>query len=195
MPWRSEGVKGDGRLGTALSAFDPFNMTGATMSESSKIGRPSSYSDDLADIICERLADGQSLRTICADEAMPSQSMVFRWLADDRHVAFREQYAKAREAQADTLADEILDIADDARNDWMQREEGLAFNAEHVQRSRLRVEARKWLAGKMRPKKYGDSARLEHSGPDGGAIETRDVADPKKLARAVALLLAEGSKD
>lgn len=71
---------------------------------------------------------------------------------------------RAREAQADTLADEILDIADDATNDFMMTEQGLKYDGDSVQRSRLRVDSRKWLAGKLRPKKYGDKIETEHTG-------------------------------
>ncbi|RYE96052.1 MAG: terminase small subunit protein, partial [Oxalobacteraceae bacterium] len=76
------------------------------------------YSEEIADKICDGLADARSLRSICCDPDMPSQSTVFRWLGDDRYLAFREQYARAREAQADALFDEMLDIADDGTNDW-----------------------------------------------------------------------------
>lgn len=126
------------------------------------------FSQEVADRICERIADGESLRAICADEGMPGKTTVFRWLGDD--AAFRDQYARAREAQADAIFDDILEIADDARNDWMVRagggddDPGLAFNTEHVQRSKLRIEARKWMAGKLRPKVYGDKLDVEHSG-------------------------------
>ena len=125
------------------------------------LGRPSSFSQKLADTICNRLADAQSLRSICLDDDMPSQTTVFRWLADERYSDFREQYARARDAQADAIFDEILDIADDGSNDWMERrrEDGSVdevLNSEHVQRSRLRIDARKWMAGKLAPKKYGE---------------------------------------
>lgn len=124
------------------------------------MGRPSDYSPEIADIICERIADGVSLREICRTEAMPSKAAVFRWLA--AHADFRDQYARAREAQADALADELLDIADDGDNDWMERkgEDGQSLgwreNGEAIQRSRLRVDTRKWIASKLKPKKYGD---------------------------------------
>lgn len=145
--------------------------------------RPSKFTQELAGTICERLAEGESLRSICSEDAMPSQSMVFRWLAADE--AFREMYARAREAQADTLFDEILDIADDARNDWMEKRSaegeqvGWQENGEAIRRSQLRIDARKWMAGKLRPKKYGDKLDVEH----GGAvrfdrIETV-IVDPK----------------
>lgn len=132
------------------------------------MGRPSDYTQEVADAICERLIDGQSLRKICLDPDMPNAATVCRWLAKEENEAFREQYAHARDAQADTLADEILDIADDGSNDWMgdkEDEEGVRYNGDAVQRSKLRVDARKWLAAKMKPKKYGDKT-LIGSDPD-----------------------------
>ncbi len=131
---------------------------------------PSKFNQTTADRICERLADGESLRTICVDENMPDKATVFRWLADDQHEAFRDQYARAREAQADALVDEMIDIADDGSNDWMERKNadgesiGWMENGEALRRSQLRIAARQWVAGKMRPKKYGDKLELEHGG-------------------------------
>lgn len=130
------------------------------------MGRPSTFSQETADSICERIADGESLRNICADEAMPARSTVFKWLSEAQ--AFADQYARAREAQADAIFDDILEIADDGTNDWMVRngqdDAGWTANGEHIQRSRLRVDARKWAASKLRPKKYGDKVDHEVSG-------------------------------
>lgn len=125
------------------------------------MGRPSEYSDAVADAICERLANAESLRRICLADDMPAQSTVFRWLA--QNATFREQYASAREAQAHAMADEILDIADDGSNDFMGEDE--KYNGDAVARSKLRVDARKWLAAKLLPKKYGDR-QLIGSDPD-----------------------------
>lgn len=129
-------------------------------------GRPTDYTSEIAGIICERLADGESLRTIGCDPELPSQRTIYRWLV--QHEEFRQQYARARETQADTIFDEMLDIADDATNDWMERAEskggGWEVNGEHIQRTRLRIETRKWMAGKLRPKKYGE--KLELAGSD-----------------------------
>ncbi len=136
--------------------------------EAPKPGRPSEYTQEIADHICERIADGESLRTICDDSEMPSRTTVFKWLS--RFKEFADQYARAREAQADTLFDEILTIADDGRNDWVEKTNkdgeviGEVFNKEAVQRSSLRVEARKWMAGKLRPKKYSEKLDLNVSG-------------------------------
>jgi hypothetical protein len=158
-------------------------------------GRPSDYTDAVADKICERLALGESLRGICQDEDMPGLSTVFRWLAANE--AFREQYARARETQADTIFDEILDIADDGHNDWMLRKYGdderWVENGEVLRRSALRIDARKWMAGKLRPKKYGDKVQQEISGPNGGPIETK--TDDMDVARRVAFLLSKATKD
>ena len=136
-------------------------------------GRPSDYSAEIADVICERIADGESLRSICSEDEMPNKATVFRWLK--AHEDFSDQYARAREAQADSLFDDVLSIADDSRNDWMDRngEDGIGWqlNGEHLQRCRLRIDARKWMAGKLRPKVYGDKQSFEHSGPDGAPME------------------------
>jgi hypothetical protein len=123
------------------------------------VGRPSDYSPELVSEICSRIADGQSVREIARDDAMPAMSTIFAWLS--KHSEFTEQYARAKEAQAEYLAEEILDIADDGSNDWMERKnkDGSSYtveNGEAMQRSRLRVDARKWLLSKLLPKKYGD---------------------------------------
>jgi hypothetical protein len=131
-------------------------------------GRPSSFTQEAADEICVRLMEGQSLREICSNADMPGQRTVYDWLATNE--AFAKQYARAREVQADTYADETKDIADDGRNDWMERKskegavEGWQINGEAVARSRLRLDQRKWHASKLAPKKYGDRQQVEHSG-------------------------------
>ena len=137
-----------------------------------KKGRPSLYTDKLAAKICRRLAAGESLRAICRDNAMPSISTVMGWLFDGNHDKFSEQYARAREAQAEIRADEIVDIADDDTGDFTADKDGkLVANSEHIQRSRLRVDARKWIAAKLLPKRYGD--KIQHTGDGGGPIRVR----------------------
>lgn len=99
---------------------------------------------------------------------MPHKATVFRWLADDAD--FRDLYARAKEASTEALAEELLDIADDGSNDWMERPGadgeslGWQLNGEHVQRSRLRVDTRKWLLAKLQPRKYGERQTVEHEG-------------------------------
>lgn len=118
------------------------------------MGRPSSYTPEIAAEICKRLALGESLRAICSDSDMPDRTTVFRWLHSSPD--FRNHYARAREDQADTFAEEIIEIADDGRNDTIVTERGEQPDTEWIARSRLRVDARKWVMSKLAPKKYGD---------------------------------------
>ena len=129
-------------------------------------GRPIDYTPGLADRICELLADGQSMRKVCENEWAPAKSVVFRWLRTIPE--FADQYAKAKEEAADSMVDDMQDIADDARNDWMTNNDpdnpGFRFMGENVNRSRLRVDTRKWIAARLKAKKYGDKIQQEHSG-------------------------------
>lgn len=128
------------------------------------IGRPSDYSPELADKICEQIVLGYSLRTISKDESMPCVSTIFNWIRSKPE--FLQQYEKAKAEQADALTEDMLDIADDGSNDWMIKTGkdaesiGWQLNGEHVQRSRLRLDTRKWIASKLKPKKYGDRTIL-----------------------------------
>lgn len=162
---------------------------------SEKIGRPSIFTLELAAQICQRIAEGESLREVCRDESMPSTSTVMRWARDNE--VFREQYAKAREDLLEHWAEEIMEIADDGSNDWIQRNEkdnpGYASNGEHINRSRLRVDTRKWLLSKLAAKKYGDRVSAELSGPNGGPIQTEEVTDTER-ARRLAFVLQQGLK-
>lgn len=137
-------------------------------------GRPSSFNQQIADTICERLADGESLRTICQSEEMPHRATVFRWLADEARKDFRDQYARAREAQADLLVDELRDIADTPQlgTKTVSKATGTEITeADMIEHRRLQVDARKWLAGKLAPKKYGDKMDVEHGGSVGVTVE------------------------
>lgn len=136
------------------------------------MGRPSAYSGDIAAIICERIADGNSLRTICAEDGMPNKATVLRWISSND--AFRDQYARAREAQADALFDEILAIADapligeKIKIDKDGNKE--ITRGDMIEHRRLQVDTREWMASKLQPKKYGDKQQLEHSGVDGAPL-------------------------
>lgn len=116
------------------------------------MARPSSYSPERANAICERLADGESLRQICETKGFPDKETVRRWLRE--HEEFRAQYTRAREEQADHYADEILKEA---------------FSATDASLGRLRMDALKWTASKLAPKKYGDKvdANVKHEGSIG----------------------------
>lgn len=119
------------------------------------------FTQSIVDAICERLADGESLRSICRDPLMPCKASVFNKLVKDKEFLLR--YNLAREAQADSLVDDMLGIADDATNDYaVDPETGLKrVDKDHITRSRLRVDTRKWIAAKMKPKKYGDRQTIE----------------------------------
>lgn len=138
------------------------------------MARPSKYTQALADKICDRIAEGESLRTICNSEDMPNKATVLRWLADEQFLAFRDQYARAREAQADKYAEEIIQIADTPIIGVTTKtgDDGKVETTEGdmIQHRRLQVDARKWYASKLAPKKYGDKIQQEVSGADGGPL-------------------------
>lgn len=158
-------------------------------------GRPSDYNQEIAIRICERIADGESLRKICLDEDMPSRSMVFRWIG--AHEEFRDQYTRARMEQAQTFVDEIIDISDDGANDWMQHNDpenpGYRVNGEHLSRSKLRVDTRKWVASKVLPKVYGDKLAATLTGADDGPIKV-EMSDTE-LSRWIAFQLRKGLEE
>jgi hypothetical protein len=117
--------------------------------------------------------DGESLKSICAADDMPHRSTVFRWIVANE--TFRDMYARAREEQAETMADEIVSIADEGETKVIVGGDGasmVVFDSTAVARNRLRVDARKWVAAKLKPRKYGDKLQTEISGPDGGPVET-----------------------
>lgn len=139
-------------------------MEGEIIPHGAPMGRPLSYTEDIAREICVRLSLGESLRSICMDDHMPARSTVFEWLDRDDEIGetFRTKYARARELQADTNVDDMTDIADDGSNDWMEKRDkdgalvGWIVNGEAIARSKLRIETRRWIAEKLRPKKYGN---------------------------------------
>lgn len=138
-------------------------------------GRPSLYTAEAADKILELLAEGQTLREICRNhDDLPVEGTVRLWAVQDRE-GFRQRYLDAREIGYHAMADEVLEIADDGRNDWTERqgENGntVVADHEHISRSRLRFDARRWLLSKALPKVYGDRLDLnaKHDVSDGVA--------------------------
>lgn len=98
---------------------------------------------------------------------------IFDWLSSNEE--FSQQYTRACSERAEAIFEETLEIADDASKDYIETDDGPRLNQEHVQRSRLRVDTRKWFVSKMLPKKYGDRITQELTGKDGGPIETKEV--------------------
>lgn len=127
------------------------------------------FSKDIAERICDDLASGMTLRQVCRQEGMPTPQAVILWVNEDR-CGFAEQYARAREIGYKVMADELLDIADNGANDWMQREGFAVPDHEHIARSRARLDTRKWLLSKALPKIYGDKLIHAGEGPDGAIV-------------------------
>lgn len=132
------------------------------------MARPTDFNQEIADEICERIATTpRGLDFICeSDDSFPSARTVARWLAKDD--AFCQSYLRSRERQADLLFDQCLEIADDSSGDvklvGAEGEEREVVNSEFVARAKLRVDTRMRMAGKLKPKKYGDKVEVEHSG-------------------------------
>lgn len=115
------------------------------------------YTDEIADKICDIIAtSNKGLSTICAEEGMPSRSSVHKWLKANE--SFADKYARAKQDQADLLAEEILTISDDGAKD--SSEGGYVT----LQRHRLMVDARKWVASKLKPKSWGDKLDVTSGG-------------------------------
>lgn len=124
-----------------------------------KRGRPSKYDHDLAMEICTLMESGKSLREICQDDKYPGESTVRKWHIMDVD-GFSAHYTRAREVQMDRYLDEIISIADE-----------LSSDSAEVNRSRLRVDTRKWVMSKIAPKRFGDKTAVEHSGPGGTPMQ------------------------
>lgn len=153
------------------------------------MGRPSSYSPEIADEICQRLAAGESLRAICRDDHMPSTSMVMRWVMQTD--VFRERYAQARAIGFDMLADEILEISDKQPGTL----DNGATDSGDVAHRRLRFDARRWYLSKLAPKKYGDKTSMELTGADGGPVRISDADRAAKIAAILAAAQARRESD
>ena len=131
--------------------------------EPNKLGRPEACTPE---IIIYRVMEGESLRSISFDPDMPSRSTIHKALSEDD--AFSDKYARACEIRADLIFDEMFEIADDGSNDWMEITVGEhtkeVVNHEHVSRSKLRIDTRKWALARMSPRKYGEKLDLNHGG-------------------------------
>lgn len=141
-------------------------------------GRNTIYTDEIGDTIEARLAGGETLIAICRDEGMPDERTVRGWALKPQH-PFYPKYTRGRELGYMRMADELIHIMDDGQNDWMARQiaemaeddpRRIAWqlNGEHVARSRLRIDGRKWLLSKALPKIYGDKVALTDA--EGGKL-------------------------
>lgn len=117
------------------------------MTAERRTGRPTTYTDEIAAFICAELSNGKPLTHICKPDDMPGLSTVYQWLI--KNSTFADTYTRARQDQADTLADEIVEIAD---------------TTDDPRKAHLQIEARKWTAAKLKPKKYGDIKQVDVTG-------------------------------
>ena len=153
--------------------------------------KPTPYDETAALDVCVELMSGRTLRSICEDEAAPSRRAVYTWLAVVP--AFRDAYARAREAQMQGWADDIIEIADDTSQDYVDREKAdgsieKELNAEAVQRSKIRIDARKWLMSKLAPRTFADKVEVEVS----TTVKIEALTDEELEAKARQALTAMG---
>lgn len=142
------------------------------------------FSPEVATAICQRLALGESLRSICRSPGMPDTTTVYKWVREKED--FRALYQEAREFQARLWADEILDVARDTSNDIGP--DGRPNNAA-VQARRLEVDTLKWLLSHLLPREFGDKQSHEVSGPNGGPVKVE--VDKEQIARWLAFQTAK----
>lgn len=139
-----------------------------------KRGRPSLYSDELAVQICALIASGKSLRAIGEMEGMPDKATILRWLVSTEHPEFCDQYARARELQAEGEADEMIEIADNPKIGVIEtiKPDGTieVRKEDMLGHRKLQLDTRKWLLSKVFRRKYGDTVTQEITGKDGGPI-------------------------
>lgn len=136
------------------------------------MGRPTDYTDEIGEKICQLIAEGNSLVDICAKEDMPSRSAVLRWVlraeTNDDFKDFATSYARAMEIRTEVLMDETIPIADNATDDveLIQTKSGSreVINNSAIARARLQIETRMKMAAFMKPKKYGNKTSLDHDG-------------------------------
>lgn len=142
-------------------------------------GRPSTYTEEMGNLICDKLTEGLSLRRICKSDEFPNASTVYVWL--DRFPAFAEQYARAREAATEDMLEEMLEIADDPLLE--------------AQDKRVRIDTRKWAMGKLKPKKYGEKQVVDVGNKDGEALKVEGNVDTSALVASLAEALRTQKSD
>lgn len=138
-------------------------------------GRPSTYTEEMGDRICDLLTEGRSLRKICMSKEFPAASTVYVWL--DRFPSFAEKYTRAREAATEDMLEDILEIADNTELD--------------AQDKRVRIDTRKWVMGRLKPKKYGDKQQVEVGNKEGETLKVESNTDNTALM----VQLAEALRD
>ena len=146
-------------------------------------GRPSKFTDEIADEICRRIAEGESLRAICRDDHMPDRNTVFSW--EDANPDFSAKCARARIRQGDWLFEDMASI-----------EAGVLSGKITSDQARVVIGSKQWRAGRLAPRKYGDKLIQEHTGPNGGPVEYRNLDkltdDELRVLQAIQTKLGDG---
>lgn len=132
------------------------------------MGRPSIYTNELAKEICLRISNGRSLSSVCRDKDMPSRSIVYDWLADNKD--FSDRYHEADLQRADYHADEMIEIADSVEADTAE-----------VAKARLQIDTRKWQVARMNATKYGDKVEIDNKSSD-GSMSPQAAPDYSRLS-------------
>lgn len=143
-------------------------------------GRPTTYDPELADFVCREIQKGRSLRAACRQKGELNAGTVLNWVADDRD-GFSERYAHACEIRLHVLSEDLLEISDDGRNDtWVDEDGHEHVDYDVIQRSKLRVNTRKWLLSRLKPEKYSKRHKHELSGEvdTGGVMVVPGPIDP-----------------
>lgn len=186
-----------------------------TETEQSVMGRPTIYTPELRAEFCRRLAGGRTKRSVCRDDDMPDRDTIERWLMDlpneeNKGKAwiiddFYGHYAQARGFQAENVHDEIIDIADDSTNDYIEvikkqkngdEKKTILFDKEAVMRSKLRVDARlAWLAN-TDPRKYGKNIKVDSQllGKDGKPTDPNPGMSSQAFMDAAAEAIEKATK-
>ena len=141
-------------------------------------GRPSTYTEEMGNLICDKLTEGISLRKLCMQDDFPAASTVYVWL--DRFPEFAEKYARAREAATEDMLEDILEIAD---------RDGL-----DPQEKRVRIDTRKWVMGRLKPKKYGDKQTVDVGNKEGETLRVDSNVDTVALTLQLAEALRKAEK-
>jgi hypothetical protein len=151
--------------------------------------KPFPWTAAIEEEILSRIAKGQALRTVCADDWLPGVDTFYKRVQSD--AGFSERYARAKERLADAIFEECLAIADSQEGDMIEVDGEERVNHDAIARAKLRIDTRKWMAGKLRPKVYGDKQVIEGPGPDGSHTVNTNLSEVE-LARRVAFTLASG---
>lgn len=145
-----------------------------------QLGRPSEYTQEKADAICELLASGVSMTAICNRDDMPAYATVMKWQRENDE--FLKASARAKEDGTHVLADQCLQIADSQEGDMIEVDGELRVNHDHINRAKLRIDTRMRLIGHWNSRKYGPKQEIDHRSSDGTMTPqtiTRTIVDPK----------------